>query len=209
MNVCMDCMYFIRTADAPIGPTLATKWRWLPPKATRMWWHILKSEIRFFKRNSFLNEFFLWYLLLSSVVFKKINNFDFFSKNVFLIGRNCLPEAKLGEYLVHIIDNPPIEIKKFKGGLFEKIYFPNFQTNRCHFLNFENFDIFLGSLDKAKNSSSQKEKLTGYVYLVKNTATFWKIFWQFLWNGKVNVHGRDRTWSNLTRKVRTCSNLFE
>ena len=23
-----------------------------------------------------------------------------------------------------------------------------------------------------------------------------------------DVHGRDRTWSNLTRNVRTCSNLF-
>ena len=26
---------------------------------------------------------------------------------IFLIGRNCLLEAKLGEYEVHIIDNPP------------------------------------------------------------------------------------------------------
>ena len=73
---------------------------------------------------------------ISSVVFEKINNFVFFSKVFFLIGRNCLPEAKLGEYIVHIIDNPSKKIKNFKGSLFEKNHFQNFQKNRRHFLNF-------------------------------------------------------------------------
>ena len=30
----------------------------------------------------------------------------------FSIGRNCLPEPKLGEYVVHIIDNPQKKNKK-------------------------------------------------------------------------------------------------
>ena len=32
---CMYCMYFIRTTDIGIGLTVATEWRWLPPKAIR------------------------------------------------------------------------------------------------------------------------------------------------------------------------------
>ena len=45
-----------------------------------------------------------------------------------------------------------IQQKKFKGGLFEKIYLQNFQKYRDHFLNYENFDIFHGSFDRAENS---------------------------------------------------------
>ena len=77
---------------------------------------------------------------------------------IFSIQRNCLPEAKLEEYVVHIIENPPKKIKNFKGGLFEKIHFQNFQKNHRHFFNFENFDIFLRSFDRAKNSSSDERK---------------------------------------------------
>ena len=85
--------------------------------------------------GSLLQHFFpeitisLKYLLLSSVVFEKINNLDFFSKFFFSIGRNWLPEAKLGGYVVHIIDY-------LKRGLFEKTHFQIFQKNRRHFLNF-------------------------------------------------------------------------
>ena len=59
----------------------------------------------FLKEIHFSTTFFR-YLLLSTVVFEIINDFDSISKNVYSIGRNCLPEAKLGEYIVDIIDNP-------------------------------------------------------------------------------------------------------
>ena len=72
-----------------------------------------------------------------------------------------------------------------KGGLFERIHFKNFQKNRRHFFNFENFDIFLGSFDRAKNFSSHEKKNQPNMYISWKTALFWKIFWQCLWNCKV------------------------
>ena len=86
----------------------------------------------------------------------------------FSIGRNCLPEAKLRGYAVHIIDNPPKKIKTFKGGLFEKIHFQNFQKNRGHFLNFEILIFFSDHSIELKISHHIKEKPTEYAYLVKN-----------------------------------------
>ena len=60
-----------------------------------------------------------------------------------------------------------IHKKKFKRGLFKKIFFKNFQKNSRHFVNFENFDIFLGSFDRAKNSSSH-EKETNRICIFGN-----------------------------------------
>ena len=51
-----------------------------------------------------------------------------------------------------------MKIQNFKRGLFEKICFQNFQKNHRHFLNYENFDIFLRSFGTAKNSSSHERK---------------------------------------------------
>ena len=96
----------------------------------------------------------------------------------FSIGRNCLPEAKLREYVVHIIDILPNK-KKFKGGLFEKIHFQNFQKNRCHFLNFENFDIFLGPFDRVKNSSSHERKTNWICIFGRKLHNFGKYFGSF------------------------------
>ena len=87
-------------------------------------------------RQKFLPEITFLNRLPSSVVFDKINNFDFFRKMLFSIGRNCLPEAKLGEYVVHMIDNPP------KIGFSRKSIFKIFRKTAA---NFENFDIFLVS----------------------------------------------------------------
>ena len=98
----------------------------------------------------------------------------------FSIGRNCLPEAKLGEYLVYIIDNPQEKIKNFKGDLFEKIHIQNFQKNHRHFPNFLNFDICLGPFDRAKNSSSHERKTNQIRIFGEKTASFWKMFWQLL-----------------------------
>ena len=97
----------------------------------------------------------------------------------FSIGRNWLPKAKLREYVVHIIDNPQKKIKNFKGGLFEKIHFQNFQKNRRHFLNLENFDIFLGSFDRAKNSSSHERVTNRICIFGKKLHHFGKYFDSF------------------------------
>ena len=93
----------------------------------------------------------------------------------FSIGRNS-PEAKLREYVVHIVNNPP---KKMKGGLFERIHFQNFQKNRGHSVDFVNFYIFLGSFDRAKNSSSHERKTNRICPFGKKLHHFGKYFGDF------------------------------
>ena len=105
--------------------------------------------------------------LLSSLFCGKLTILIFFRKMFFSIGRNCLREAKLEEYVVHIIDDPPKK-KKFKGGLFEKIHFQNFQKNHRHFLNFRILTFFSDHSIELKIPHHIKGKPTEYVYLVKN-----------------------------------------
>ena len=66
-----------------------------------------------------------------------------------------------------------------KGGLFEKIHFQHFQKNRRHFLNFQNFDIFLGSFDRAKNSSSHERKTNQICIFGEKLHHFGKRFGSF------------------------------
>ena len=47
----------------------------------------------------------------------------FFQIMFFSIGRNCFPKAKLGEYVVHIIDNTQ---KKFERWSFQENLFSKF-----------------------------------------------------------------------------------
>ena len=69
--------------------------------------------------------------------------------------------------------------KTFKGDLFDKIHFQNFQKNHRHFLNFENFDIFLQSFDRAKNSSSHEKKTNRICIVHKKLHHFGKYFGSF------------------------------
>ena len=106
-----------------------------------------------------------------------------FEKIFFSIGRNCLPEAKLREYVVHMIDNPLKKIKKFKGGLFEKIHYQHFQQNRRNFLNFDNFDIFLVSFDRAsshKRKTNRPVKLASGNHIFRKNSKVQFYYWEWL-----------------------------
>ena len=62
------------------------------------------------------------YLLLSSVVFEKINNFDFFSKNVFFNKTKLFTRSQTWRICSPYYQQST-KRKKFKDGLFEKIHF--------------------------------------------------------------------------------------
>ena len=85
--------------------------------------NIFQNDAVFFTKYTYLVGFpFMWWGIFSSiewaekiikifdsVVFEKINNFDFFPNNLFSIGTNCVPEAKLEEFVADSINNPPKE----------------------------------------------------------------------------------------------------
>ena len=94
----------------------------------------LKKSLSLSDLGSLLQHFFPQitispeYLLLSSVVYEKIKNFDFFSKNVFFNRKKLFTKSQ-----TWIIYSPypyyrqsTIKKKNFKGGLFEKTHFQNF-----------------------------------------------------------------------------------
>ena len=88
----------------------------------------------------------------------------------FSIGRHCLREAKLGEYVVHIIDNPPKKKKKkiLKLSFSRKSIFKIFGKTAAIFSILKIFIFFSDHSIDLKISHHMKEKPTEYVDLVKN-----------------------------------------
>ena len=105
------------------------------------------------------------YLLLSSVVLKKLTIVIFFSKIFVSIGRNFLPEAKLGEYVVHIIDNPQ---KKIWVAFSRKSIFKIFRKTAAIFSILKILIFFSDHSIELKIPHHTKGKRTEYLYLVKN-----------------------------------------
>ena len=106
------------------------------------------------------------YLLLSSVVFEKINNFDFFRKMFVSIARNCLAEAKLGEYVVHIIDNPPKKKWKIlKVAFSRKSIFKIFKKTAAIFSIFKILNFFSDHSIELKIPHYMKKKNQPNIYI--------------------------------------------
>ena len=87
----------------------------------------------------------------------------------FSIGRRCLPEAELGEYVVHIIDDPPKNNKNIlKSAFSRKSIFKIFRKTAAIFSILKILIFFSDYSIELKISHHMKEKPTEYVYLVKN-----------------------------------------
>ena len=103
----------------------------------------------------------------------------FFRKMFFSIRRNCLAEAKLGEYVVHIIDNSPQKKKIWKVAFLKKSIFKIFRKTAAIFSIFKILIFFSDSIE-LKIPHHMKGKPTECVYLVKNCIILEKILAFFM-----------------------------
>ena len=165
-----------------------------------MWCHILKKCNRIFWRKFISKQLF-------SLIFTPF--FGSFWRNeqfLFFFGECCFHRKKLfTRSQTCTICSPSYrqsakKIKKFKGGLFEKIHFRNFQKNRRHFLKIKNFDIFLGSFDRAKNSSLHERKTNWNS--VKKLHHFGKYFGSFYEIGRLCSTAHHPWKKKLSRTVK-------
>ena len=89
----------------------------------------------------------------------------------FSIGINCLPEAQLGEYVVHIIDNP--HEKKFWNLAFSRKSIFNIFRKTAAIFSILNILIFFSDHSiELKIPHHMNGKPTEYVCLVKNCIIF-------------------------------------